>query len=55
MQTELRLHRVVVAILVGLLVLFVSIVLALHPRLAHQRFEVIVSLALVITAAAVSS
>ena len=53
MRTELRLHRLVVGILVALLVLFISIVLALHPSLAHQRFEVIVSLALVITAAAV--
>ena len=53
MQTELRLHRLVVGILVALLLLFISIVLALHPSLAHQRFEVIASLALVITAAAV--
>ena len=40
MQTELRLHRLVVGILVALLVLFISIVMALHPSLAHQRFEV---------------
>ena len=53
MQTELRLHRLVVGILVALFVLFISIVLALSPTLAHQRFEVIVSLVLVITAAAV--
>lgn len=53
MQTELRLHRLVVGILVALLLLFISIVLALHPSLAHQRFEVIASLALVIAAAAV--
>jgi uncharacterized membrane protein HdeD (DUF308 family) len=53
MQTELQLHRLVVGILVALLILFISIVLALSPTLAHQRFEVIVSLALVITAATV--
>ena len=52
MQTELRLHRLVVGILVALLVLFISIVMALHPSLAHQRLEAIVSLALVIAAAA---
>jgi uncharacterized membrane protein HdeD (DUF308 family) len=53
MQTELRLHRLVIGILVVLLVLFISVVLVLHPSLAHQRFEVIASLALVITATAV--
>jgi uncharacterized membrane protein HdeD (DUF308 family) len=53
MQTELQLRRLVVSILVVLLVLFISIVLLLYPSLAHQRFEVIVSLALVIAAAAV--
>ena len=53
MQTELRLHRLVVGILVVLLVLFICIVLSLYPSLAHQRFEVIVSLALVIAAATV--
>jgi uncharacterized membrane protein HdeD (DUF308 family) len=53
MQTELRLHRFVIGFLVALLVLFVLIVLVLHSTLAHQRFEVIVSLVLVIAAAAV--
>ena len=53
MQTELRLHRIVVGILVALLVLFICVVLWLYPSLAHQRFEVIVSLALVIAAATV--
>lgn len=53
MQTELRLHRLVIGILVALLVLFISIVFALHPSLADQRFEVIVSLALVVTGAAI--
>ena len=53
MRTELRLHRLVVGILVALLVLFIAIILVVHPSLANQRFEVIVSLALVITAATV--
>ena len=53
MQTELRIHRLVAGILVVLLVLFICIVLSLYPSLAHQRFEVIVSLALVIAAATV--
>jgi len=37
--------------MVTLLVFFISIVMALHPSLAHQRFEVIVSLAIVMAAA----
>ena len=53
MRTELRLHRLVVGILVALLGIVHLRVLALSPTLAHQRFEVIVSLVLVITAAAV--
>jgi len=53
MQSELRLHQLVVGILVVLLVMFISIVLPLYPSLAHQRFEAIVSLALVIAAASV--
>ena len=51
MRSELRLHRLVVGIMVTLLVFFISIVMALHPSLAHQRFEVIVSLAIVMAAA----
>ena len=53
MQTELRLHQLVVGILVVLFVLFISIVLLLYPSLAHQRFEVVVSLTLLIAAAVV--
>ena len=53
MQTELRLHQLVVGILVVLLVLFIFIVLSLYPSLEDQRFDVIVSLAVVIAAAAV--
>jgi uncharacterized membrane protein HdeD (DUF308 family) len=53
MRSELRLHQLVVGILVLLLVMFISIVLPLYPSLAHQRFEAIVSLALVIAAASV--
>ena len=53
MQTELRLHQLIVGILVMLLSLFICAVVWLYPGLAHQRFDVIVSLALVIAAAAV--
>jgi uncharacterized membrane protein HdeD (DUF308 family) len=53
MQTELRLHQLVVGILVLLLLLFIFIVLPLYPRLADPRFDVIVSLAVVVAAAAV--
>jgi uncharacterized membrane protein HdeD (DUF308 family) len=53
MQTELRLHQLVVGILIVLLVLFIFIVLSLYPSLEDQRFDVIVSLAVVIAAAAV--
>jgi uncharacterized membrane protein HdeD (DUF308 family) len=53
MQTELRIHQLVVGILVVLLILFIFIDLSLYLSLADQRFEVIVSLAVVIAAAAV--
>ena len=53
MQTELRIHRLVTGILVVLLVLFLCFVLSLYPGFAHQRFEVIASLAIVIATASV--
>jgi uncharacterized membrane protein HdeD (DUF308 family) len=53
MQTELRLHQLVFGILALLLILFISIDVLLYPSLGDQRFEVIVSLAVVIAAALV--
>lgn len=53
MQTELRLHQLVVGILVVLLVLFIFIVLPLYASLADQPLETIASLVVVIAAAAV--
>jgi len=45
--------QLVVSILVVLLALFIFIVLSLYPTLADQRFDVLLSLALIIAAAAV--
>jgi uncharacterized membrane protein HdeD (DUF308 family) len=53
MQSELRLHRLVIGILAVLLAMFIAIVRSLSPSLAHQHLEVIVSLAIVIAAATI--
>jgi uncharacterized membrane protein HdeD (DUF308 family) len=53
MQSELRMHRLVLAVLVILLAAFLAVLLYLSPRLANQRMEAIVSLAIVVVAAAV--
>ncbi len=49
MQSEVRLHRLVIGILIVLLSAFIAVVLSLYPSLAY--LEVIVSLAIVIAAA----
>jgi uncharacterized membrane protein HdeD (DUF308 family) len=53
MQSELRLHRLVIGILVAMLIIFIAIVLSLSPSLAHQHLEVIVSLGIVTAAATI--
>ena len=50
---QLKMHRLVLAILAILLAAFLAILLYLYPSLASERLEAIASLAIVVVAAAV--
>ena len=51
MQSELRLHRLVIGILALLLGVFITAMLSVYPSPPHQHFEVVASLVVVIVAA----
>lgn len=52
MRSEIRMHRVVLAVLAFVIAAFVALLLYLHPSLESERLEAVASLILVVVAAA---